>query len=93
MNFTTDSRFDFSRKQVDAINSDHYTSVLDLFERACSEFAEKIAFSCLGQDISFRQIDEMSGKFAAYLRGAAGLQHGDRVAIQLPNLIQYPVAA
>ena len=93
MNFTTDSRFDFSRKQVDAINSDHYTSVLDLFERACSEFAEKIAFSCLGQDISFRQIDEMSGKFAAFLRGDAGLQHGDRVAIQLPNLIQYPVAA
>ena len=41
MNFTTDSRFNFSRKQVDAINSEHYTSVLDLFERACSEFAEK----------------------------------------------------
>jgi len=93
MNFTTDPRFNFSRKQVDAINVEHYTSVLDLFERACAEFAHKIAFSCLGQDITFRQIDEMSGKFAAYLRGAAGLQHGDRVAIQLPNLIQYPVAA
>ena len=93
MNFTTDPRFNFSRKQVDAINVEHYTSVLDLFELACAEFAHKIAFSCLGQDITFRQIDEMSGKFAAYLRGAAGLQHGDRVAIQLPNLIQYPVAA
>ena len=93
MNFTTDPRFNFSRKQVDAINVEHYTSVLDLFERACAEFAHKIAFSCLGQDITFRQIDEMSGKFAAYLRGTAGLQHGDRVAIQLPNLIQYPVAA
>ena len=93
MNFSTDPRFNFSRKQVDAINVEHYTSVLDLFERACAEFAHKIAFSCLGQDITFRQIDEMSGKFAAYLRGAAGLQHGDRVAIQLPNLIQYPVAA
>ena len=93
MNFTTDSRFNFSRKQVDAINSEHYTSVLDLFERACSEFAEKTAFSCLGQDITFRQIDDMSGKFAAFLRDDAGLQHGDRVAIQLPNLIQYPVAA
>lgn len=93
MNFSTDPRFNFSRKQVDAINVEHYTSVLDLFERACAEFAHKIAFSCLGEDITFRQIDEMSGKFAAYLRGAAGLQHGDRVAIQLPNLIQYPVAA
>ena len=93
MNFSTDPRFNFSRKQVEAINVEHYTSVLDLFERACAEFAHKIAFSCLSQDITFRQIDEMSGKFAAYLRGAAGLQHGDRVAIQLPNLIQYPVAA
>ena len=41
MNFTTDSRFNFSRKQVDAINVEHYTSVLDLFERACAEFARK----------------------------------------------------
>ena len=47
----------------------------------------------MGQDITFRQIDDMSGKFAAFLRDDAGLQHGDRVAIQLPNLIQYPVAA
>ena len=90
MNFTTDPRFNFSRKQVDAINVEHYTSVLDLFELACAEFAHKIAFSCLGQDVTFRQIDETSGKFAAYLRGAAGLQHGDRVAIQLPNLNSVP---
>jgi long-chain acyl-CoA synthetase len=93
MNFTADPRFDFARKQVDAINDENYTSVLDLFERACSEFADRIAFTCLGQDVTFREIDEMSAKFAAYLRGDAGLEHGDRVAVQLPNLIQYPVAA
>ncbi|MDG1662529.1 MAG: AMP-binding protein [Pseudomonadales bacterium] len=93
MNFTADPRFDFARKQIDAINDENYTSVLDLFERACSEFADRIAFTCLGQDVTFREIDEISGKFAAYLRSDAGLEHGDRVAIQLPNLIQYPVAA
>ena len=93
MNFVADPRFNFARKQIDAINDENYTSVLDLFERACSEFADRIAFTCLGQDVTFREIDEMSGKFAAYLRGDAGLEHGDRVAVQLPNLIQYPVAA
>jgi hypothetical protein len=49
MNFTDDPRFDFARTQIDAINDENYTSVLDLFERACSEFADRIAFTCLGQ--------------------------------------------
>ena len=93
MNYTADPRFNFARQQIDAINAENYTSVLDLFERACAAFSDKIAFTCLGQDITFREIDEMSAEFAAYLRGAGGLAHGDRVAIQLPNLIQYPVAA
>jgi long-chain acyl-CoA synthetase len=93
MNFSAAPRFDYARKQINAINDENYTSVLDLFERACAEFADRIAFTCLGQDVTFRQIDEMSGNFAAYLRNDAGLELGDRVAIQLPNLIQYPVAA
>ena len=93
MNFTADPRFKSARKQIDAINDENYTSVMDLFEKACSEFADSIAFTCLGQDVTFRELDEMSAKFSAYLRGDAGLEHGDRVAIQLPNLIQYPVAA
>ena len=93
MNFTADPRFNFACEQINAINDEHYTSVLDLFERACSEFSNEIAFTCLGQDVTFREINEMSAKFAAYLRGDGGLEHGDRIAIQLPNLIQYPVAA
>ena len=93
MNFTEDPRFNFARQQINAINDQNYTSVLDLFERACSQFADSVAFTCLGQDVTFREIDEMSARFAAYLRSEAGLEHGDRVAVQLPNLIQYPVAA
>jgi long-chain acyl-CoA synthetase len=93
MSFSADPRFDFARKQINAINDENYTSVLDLFERACAEFTDRIAFSCLGQDVTFREIDEMSRNFAAYLRNDAGLELGDRVAVQLPNLIQYPVAA
>jgi len=48
MNFTDDPRFNFARKQIDAINDENYTSVLDLFERACSEFSDSITFTCLG---------------------------------------------
>jgi long-chain acyl-CoA synthetase len=93
MNFIADSRFDFARQQIAAANTENYTSVLDLFERACSEHGDNIAFTCLEQDVTFAQIDTMSASFAAYLRSEAGLEPGDRVAIQLPNLIQYPVAA
>ena len=93
MNFTSDPRFNFARQQIEAINTEQYSSVLDLFERACTEFSDRTAFTCLGQDITFAEIDKMSASFAAYLSGDGGLQPGDRVAIQLPNLIQYPIAA
>jgi len=93
MNFSTDPRFNFARQQINAANEEGYTSALDLFQRACTEFADDIAFTCMGQDVTFHEIDEMSAKFAAYLRSDGGLEHGDRVAVQLPNLIQYPVAA
>ena len=93
MTYNEDHRFDFARKQINAINKENYTSVLDLFERACAEFSDSVAFTCLGQDVTFREIDEMSASMAAYLCSEAGLEPGDRVAIQLPNLIQYPVAA
>jgi long-chain acyl-CoA synthetase len=93
MNFTSDPRFNFARQQIEAINTEQYSSVLDLFERACTEFSDRTAFTCLGQDITFAEIDKMSASFAAYLSGDGGLQSGDRVAIQLPNLIQYPIVA
>lgn len=93
MNFITEPRFNFARQQIEAINDENYTSVLDLFERACSEFADRVAFSCMEQDVTFAQIDKMSANFAAYLHHETDLEAGDRVAIQLPNLIQYPVAA
>jgi len=93
MDFTSDPRFNFARQQIEAINTENYSSVLDLFERACTEFSDRTAFTCLGQDITFAEIDKMSASFAAYLSGDGGLQPGDRVAIQLPNLIQYPIAA
>ena len=93
MNFTTDPRFDFARQQLAAINDENYTSVIDLFETACAEYADDIAFTCMGQDMTFGEIDEMSANFAAFLLSNDWLKHGERVAVQLPNLLQYPIAA
>jgi long-chain acyl-CoA synthetase len=93
MDFTTDPRFDFARQQIAAINDENYTSVIDLFETACAEYADDIAFTCMGQDITFGEIDEMSANFAAFLLSNDCLKHGERVAVQLPNLLQYPIAA
>jgi long-chain acyl-CoA synthetase len=93
MTFTTDPRFDFARQQLAAINDENYTSVIDLFETACAEYADDIAFTCMGQDMTFGEIDEMSANFAAFLLSNDCLKHGERVAVQLPNLLQYPVAA
>jgi long-chain acyl-CoA synthetase len=93
MSFTTDPRFDFARQQLAAINDENYTSVIDLFETACAEYADDIAFTCMGQDMTFGEIDEMSANFAAFLLSNDCLKHGERVAVQLPNLLQYPIAA
>lgn len=67
-------------------------TVVEVFEQACQRYGDKPAFTCLGHTISFKQLDELSGAFAAYLQNCTELQPGDRVAIQMPNLLQYPVA-
>ena len=59
---------------------------------ACRRWGDKAAFSNLGRTLSYRQIDQLSARLASFLRGGLGLWPGDRVAIMLPNLLQYPVA-
>ncbi len=66
-------------------------SIIDVFERACDRFADSPAYSALGHTLTFRKLEALSRDFAAWLQNDAGLEHGDRVAIQLPNLLQYPV--
>jgi long-chain acyl-CoA synthetase len=64
-----------------------------MFEEACRKYPDRPAFTAIGQTLSFADIDRMSRDFAAYLAGPARLEPGQRVAIQLPNLCQYPIAA
>jgi len=74
------------------INADCYQSLGELFEHAALRYADKTAFINMGQRLSYRQLEERSRAFAAYLQQDLGLQKGDRVALMMPNLLQYPVA-
>lgn len=68
-----------------------HTNSHELLEYSFTHFADRPAYSCLGHTLSFAQIDELSQRFASYLRHDLGLQPGDRIAIQLPNILQFPV--
>lgn len=74
------------------IDPDHYSSLLDIFEQSIAKFADKVAFVNMGKSITYRQLDQQSQAFAAYLQHELGLKKGDAVAIMMPNLLQYPVA-
>jgi long-chain acyl-CoA synthetase len=67
-----------------------YKSVGELFEKSCQKYAERPAFTCMGKTITFAEVDRMSRDFAAWLQ-AKGLPKGARVAIMMPNVLQYPV--
>ena len=68
-----------------------YPSILELFEDSAAKYRNLPAYENMGKQITYGELDEMSKNFAAYLQNIAGLQKGDRVAIQMPNLLQYPV--
>ncbi len=68
-----------------------YPSLVALMEESFSKYASRVAYSFMGRDITYAQTDSLSQAFAAYLQGL-GLVKGDRVAIMMPNVPQYPVA-
>jgi len=76
----------------ETISLDYYDSLIDIFESSCHEFAERTAYSNLGARLSYAQVNEFSRQFAAWLQQELKLQKGDRVALMMPNILQYPVA-
>ncbi len=72
------------------IDPTQYASLVALMDEAFGRYADRVAYSFMGKDISFGQTDVLSRAFAAYLQGL-GLAKGDRVAIMMPNVPQYPV--
>jgi long-chain acyl-CoA synthetase len=73
------------------INPDQYPNIQAVLKESCQRFADKPAFSNLGKTITYGELYELSGTFAAYLQNNTDLQPGDRIAVQLPNVLQYPV--
>ena len=73
------------------ISIDKLPSLVAMFEEACAKYADTDAFVSMGATLTYRQLDQRSCEFAAWLQ-SLGLQKGDRVALMMPNLLQYPVA-
>ncbi len=73
------------------IDPNKYQSIRDLFDESVASFRDRPAYYCMGKEISFGDLDLMSETFGAWLQGR-GLQKGDRVALMMPNVLQYPVA-
>src|ERR1700751_1810694 len=67
-------------------------SMAHLIEESCARPAESVAYVQMGAALTYAQVDRLSLHFAAYLQKTAGLRKGDRLAIMLPNLLQYPLA-
>ncbi|WP_426689864.1 long-chain-fatty-acid--CoA ligase [Rhodanobacter ginsengiterrae] len=74
------------------IDVSQYASVPAVLEEAFAAFRDRPAFSSFGRQLSYGQIDEMSRQFAGYLTGELKLGQGDRIAIMMPNVLQYPIA-
>ena len=73
------------------LDTSQYPSLVALMEESFKKYASKTAYSFMGKDVSYGQTDSLSQAFAVYLQ-SLGLVKGDRVAIMMPNVPQYPVA-
>ncbi|MCR9546640.1 long-chain-fatty-acid--CoA ligase FadD [Vibrio antiquarius] len=76
----------------ETINPEQYDSLVEMFEQSVQKYADQPAFMNMGSVMTFRKLEERSRAFAAYLQNELKLQKGDRVALMMPNLLQYPVA-
>ena len=76
----------------DTINPDAYNSILEVFEESAKINADKPAFTGIGFTLTYAEVDRLSTDLAVYLQTYTDLERGDRIAIQMPNLLQFPIA-
>lgn len=76
----------------DAIDLSKYDSVVEVIENSFKRYADRPAFTSIGYTLTFSQIDEYSAAFANYIQNHTTLKPGDSIAIQMPNILQYPIA-
>ncbi len=73
------------------IDENKYSSLVEMFHETFEKYSKKPAFSCMGKELTFKEIDILSRNFGAYLHHQ-GLKQGDKIALMMPNLLQYPIA-
>ena len=73
------------------IDDSRYASVVDMMEESFQKYANRVAYTFMGKELTYKQVDELTQTFAAYLQ-SLGLVKGDRVAVMMPNVLQYPIA-
>lgn len=73
------------------INPDAYPSLVAMIEETFKKYPNNIAFKCMGANLTFKELDKLSYSFGAYLQ-QKGLERGDKIALMMPNLLQYPIA-
>lgn len=74
------------------IDINEFKSVSEVFERSAAKFRDRPALACMDKILSYGELDQLSANFASYLQNTLGLTKGSRVAIMMPNLLQYPIA-
>jgi len=74
------------------VDLDQYRSIVSVLQQSCDQFRSRPAFENMGKRISYDELDRLSQQFAAYLLLHLKLKKGDRVALMLPNVLQYPIA-
>ena len=82
-----------AQKYFDELSIGQHSNLLALFDETCANFSDKVAFYCVDEQITFGELNEQSRALAGYLEHTLGLKPGDRIAIQLPNILAYPIAA
>ncbi|SFM54730.1 AMP-binding protein [Marinobacter zhejiangensis] len=74
-----------------SVDLDKYQSMVDVLEQSVKKFADRPAFSAVGVTLTYRDLDTQSRNFAAWIQNHTNLKPGDRIAVQMPNVTQYPV--
>ena len=85
--------FLYEQDMLRYLNRECYTSLNEWLQQSCSVYAKRVAFTSEGRELTFGELDELSLALASYFHFVCGLNKGDRVAIRLPNIWQYPVVA
>ena len=73
------------------ISTGDYQSLVDLFRESTQKFSDRPSFTNMGKTITFAELDELTLAFAAWIKNETSLEKGDRIAVMMPNLLQYPV--